>query len=82
MAYKKRRTSRKKVEQEKVKQKKLIETKYYAIYRGAHRHMTISGIGRIIPGKKYPISKHRADSFRPFDFWEVSEESIYEEIDN
>lgn len=70
----KRRTTR--------KRKKLIETKYYVVYVGPHKHISLSGVGRIITGKKYLISRSMADTLRLADHWEVSEESVYEEINS
>lgn len=51
--------------------KKIIKPKgikkWFMVYNGPHKHMKFPGIGRIIPGKEYPISEQRAYQFRAVD---------------
>lgn len=48
--------------------------KWFLVYNGKHKHISLPGIGRIIPGKEYPIDATRANQFRevdPKEGWKV-----------
>lgn len=49
--------------------------KFFATYNGPHRELTIiPEIGKVIPGKKYAVSKSVADCLRHEPDWAVTEE--------
>ena len=76
--YKKRTTKKKVV---KKAPRKIIGVTYYAIYVGKHKHISYTGIGRIIPGKEYLIKdKKIADSLSLSKNWKVRKSYIYEDI--
>jgi len=41
--------------------------KWFLIYNGSPKNIRFPGIGRIIPGKEYPISEQRAYQFKDVD---------------
>ena len=61
---------KKKTIKKKTIKKKIIKKgikKWFMIYNGPHKHIRFPGIGRIIPGKEYPISEQRAYQFKDVD---------------
>ena len=81
--YKKRTTKKRVVKKEVVKKapRKIIGVIYYAIYVGRHKHISYTGIGRIIPGKEYLIKDRKiADSISLSKNWKVRKSYIYEDI--
>ncbi len=58
-----KKTSKKKI----IKSEKKTVTKWFLVYNGPHKHLSFPGIGRIIPGKEYPISEQRANQFKEVD---------------
>ena len=49
------------------KTKKQGIKKWFLIYNGSPKIIKFPGIGRIIPGKEYPISEQRAYQFKDVD---------------
>ena len=61
---------KKKTTKKKTTKKKIIKKgikKWFMIYDGPHKNIRFPGIGRIIPGKEYPISEQRAYQFKDVD---------------
>lgn len=55
--------------------------KWFLRYDGPHKHINLPGIGRIIPGKEYPIDEQRAYQFKDVDpklGWKVLGRISYE----
>jgi len=56
-----------------VKKRKVSKTKrqgikkWFLIYNGSPKIIKFPGIGRIIPGKEYPISEQKAYQFKDVD---------------
>jgi len=71
----KKKTTEKKTTEKKTIKKRIIKKiiikkgikKWFMVYNGPHKHIRFPGIGRIIPGKEYPISEQRAHQFRDVD---------------
>lgn len=66
-----KREVKKKITKKKIIKKKIIKKgikkKWFMVYNGSHKHIRFPGIGRIIPGKEYPISEQRAYQFKDVD---------------
>ena len=63
------------------KPKKQRVKKWFLVYEGLHKHINLPGIGRIIPGKEYPIDEQRANQFKEVDpklGWKVMGRISYE----
>ncbi len=62
-----KKTAKKTLKKKSSKLKKQTVTKWFLVYSGPHKHISLPGIGRIIPGKEYPISEQRAYQFKDVD---------------
>jgi len=80
--YKKKTIKKEIIEKKPVKKKRIKKGTgvYYAIYVGKHKHISYTGIGRVIPGKEYPINKKLANSLSSSKNWNVREGYVYADI--
>lgn len=65
-----------------IKDTRVRVKKWFLVYEGPHKHIRLPGVGRIIPGKEYPISATRASQFKnvnPKLGWKVMGRIFYEE---
>jgi len=65
-----------------IKDTRIRVKKWFLIYNGPHKHIKLPGVGRIIPGKEYPISAAKANQFKDVDpklGWKVLGRIFYEE---
>lgn len=68
-----------KIEKEKkagIEKEEEREKKYYVEYLGLHRHISLSGIGRVVHGQLYEIDKKRALFLKKSTDWKVTEEYV------
>ena len=64
---------------EKVKEKRIVGMRYFISYTGKATHISLSGVGKIIPGKKYEVRKEIADFLDNDKSYNVRREPVFEE---
>jgi len=55
-------------------------TKYIVTYTGKHKHLTLSGIGKLIPGKSFEVTEKVAEALKPIAHYKVEKEYVYVNI--
>jgi len=54
--------------------------KFFLIYEGLHEHISVSGLGRVKIGQRYPVKESIANAFRGLEDWRVDEEYEFEKL--
>lgn len=58
--------------------KKTGKKKVFLTYTGLHKHISVSGVGRVRIGERYPVKESIANAFRGLEDWRVDEEYEFE----
>lgn len=75
----KRKYEKKETPKKKPKKKKVIGMRHFISYTGKAGHISLSGVGRITPGKEYEVREEIADFLKDTKNWKVRRESVFEE---
>lgn len=67
------------VEVKKPIERKIIGMRYFISYVGKATHISLSGVGKLIPGKEYKVRKEVADFLDSDKEYKVRRESVFEE---
>lgn len=67
------------VEVKKPMKKKVIGMRYFIRYTGKATHISLSGVGKLIPGKEHEIRKEIADFLDNDKSYNVRREPVFEE---
>ena len=62
-----------------VVKRKVTGVRCFISYTGRATHLSLSGVGKIIPGKEYEVRKEVADFLDNTKNWKVRRESVFEE---
>jgi len=66
-----------KVEMKKVEIRRRRVKKFFATYVGKHGHISLSGIGRIFPGKPFEVTEQVANALRQSATYTIEEKTSY-----